>query len=171
MTLQQKISLWVIESIHFWKTTVYQIITTRLFILTTLLSIFFFFYRPAFVPSESTETNSIFLYYPVPTHTQRISHSSIFMTKRKPPFLLGFLFVARIYITHHHHSRPFLSTFDLYSAVNHIYFWMLFNYRNFQLERTPTSLLLLLLLLLFHSANILLHHRRATKPFCFCCCY
>ena len=128
---------------------------------------FFFFYRPAFVPSESTETNSIFLYYPVPTHTQRISHSSIFMTKRKPPFLLGFLFVARIYITHHHHSRPFLSTFDLYSAVNHIYFWMLFNYRNFQLERTPTSLLLLLL---FHSANILLHHRRATKPFCFCCC-
>ena len=103
--------------------------------LLRFLSIFFFFYRPAFVPSESTETNSIFLYYPVPTHTQRISHSSIFMTKRKPPFLLGFsfLFVARIL------SPPLftssfwlLSTFstDLSNSV-----FECFSYCNFQLEK------------------------------------
>lgn len=116
----KKIS-WVISESIFDRLCIQITILDYLFLLR-FLSIFFFFYRPAFVPSESTETNSIFLYYPVPTHTQRISHSSIFMTKRKPPFLLGFsfLFVARIY--HHHYSRPLFDYYQLFLLICQIQF-------------------------------------------------
>ena len=109
MTLQQKIPYESLRAITFEKPLCTKSLLLDYLFLLRFCPSFFFFYRPAFVPSESTETNSIFLYYPVPTHTQRISHSSIFMTKRKPFLSLGSFIVARI--SHTMFSRTFSASF------------------------------------------------------------